>query len=83
VQFTATELFARPRPDEALAWSGNLPLRAARALEEAGYDVRELLDGGGKRVRTVRAVASTVSSNGNGDAPAPARPRASRRRATT
>ena len=30
VQFTATELFARPRPDEALAWSGNLPLRAAR-----------------------------------------------------
>src|SRR5215216_5647445 len=49
VQFTATELFHRSRPDEGLAWSGNLPLRAARALEEAGYDVRELLDGGGKR----------------------------------
>jgi hypothetical protein len=78
VQFTATELFSRPRPDEGLAWSGNLPLRAARALEEAGYDVRELLDGGGKRVRTVRAVASD-----NGESPAPARPRAPRRRATT
>jgi len=79
VQFTATELFSRPRPDEALVWSGTLPLRAARALEEAGYDVRELLDGGGKRVRTVRAVAS---ANGTGEAPAPARPRAPRRRAT-
>ena len=79
VQFTATELFSRPRPEEALTWSGNLPIRAARALEEAGYDVRELLDGGGKRVRTVRAVAG----NGNGEAPAPARTRAPRRRATT
>jgi pilus assembly protein CpaF len=56
VQFTATELFSRPRPDEALAWSGNLPLRAARALEEAGYSVRDLLDGGGTRTRAVRAV---------------------------
>jgi len=72
VQFTATELFSRPRPVEALAWSGNLPLRAARALEEAGYDVLELLEGGGKRVRTVRAV------NGNragGAAPARRPPR--------
>ena len=89
VQFTATELFSRPRPDEGLAWSGNLPIRAARALEEAGYDVRELLDGGGKRVRTVRAVtangAADAKSNGGGEAPAPApaRPRAPRRRATT
>ncbi|HEX3620869.1 MAG TPA: ATPase, T2SS/T4P/T4SS family [Acidimicrobiales bacterium] len=56
VQFTATELFSRPRPDEPLTWSGNLPLRAARGLEEAGYSVRELLDGGGSRARTVRAV---------------------------
>jgi pilus assembly protein CpaF len=58
VQFTATELFSRPRPDEALTWSGNLPLRAARALEEAGYSVRDLLDGGGTRTRAVRAVRS-------------------------
>lgn len=58
VQFTATELFSRPRPDEALTWSGNLPLRAGRSLEEAGYDLHDLLDGGGKRVRTVRAVGA-------------------------
>jgi pilus assembly protein CpaF len=62
VQFTATELFSRPRPDEGLAWSGNLPLRAARALEEAGYSVRELLDGGGARTRTVRAVRAANGS---------------------
>jgi pilus assembly protein CpaF len=58
VQFTATELFSRERPDAPLTWSGNLPLRAARALEEAGYSVRELVDGGGARTRTVRAVRS-------------------------
>jgi hypothetical protein len=82
VQFTATELFSRPRPDEPLSWSGNLPLRAVRALEEAGYDVWELLDGGGKRVRTVRAVSANGPSDAATPAPAPAR-RASRRRATT
>jgi len=62
VQFTATELFSRPRPDEPLTWSGNLPLRATRALQEAGYDVRELLEGGGSRARTVRAVPSPDAS---------------------
>ena len=72
IQFTATELFARPRPEEALTWSGNLPLRAARALEEAGYDVHELLEGTGKRVRTVRAV---TGDNGTAT-PAPRRTRA-------
>jgi pilus assembly protein CpaF len=75
VQFTATELFSRARPDETLTWSGNLPLRAARALEEAGYDVHELLEGGGKRVRTVRA----VSPNGATDDASVAR-RAPRKR---
>ena len=75
VQFTATELFSRPRPEEALTWSGNLPLRAGRALEEAGYDVHELLEGGGKRVRTVRAVAPA-------ERPAPAPARRTRKRAT-
>ncbi len=44
MQFTVTELFRRPRVDEPLAWTGNLPVRAARSLEEAGYDVRGLLD---------------------------------------
>jgi pilus assembly protein CpaF len=43
-QFTVTELFHRPRWDEPLVWSGNLPVRASRFLEEAGYDVRALLD---------------------------------------
>jgi pilus assembly protein CpaF len=59
VQFTATELFSRAGPEEPLTWSGNLPLRAARGLAEAGHDVRELLDGGGTRTRAVRAVRST------------------------
>ena len=43
-QFTVTELFSRSRWDQPLRWSGTLPGRAARALEEAGYDVRHLLD---------------------------------------
>jgi pilus assembly protein CpaF len=44
VQFTVTELFSRPRHDEPLSWTGNLPVRAGRFLEDAGYDVRALLD---------------------------------------
>jgi pilus assembly protein CpaF len=43
-QFTVTEVFRRPGPDRPLAWTGNLPVRAARALAEAGHDVRRLLD---------------------------------------
>jgi pilus assembly protein CpaF len=42
-QFTATEVFARPRHDLPLPWTGNLPVRAARPLREAGHEVRELL----------------------------------------
>ncbi|MCU1460391.1 MAG: CpaF family protein [Acidimicrobiales bacterium] len=52
-QFTITELFSRPRVDQPLHWSGILPGRAGRALEEAGYDVRSLLDD------TARAEAAT------------------------
>jgi hypothetical protein len=44
MQFTVTELFSRPTIDEPLDWTGNLPVRAARALSEAGYDARRLLD---------------------------------------
>lgn len=44
MQFTVTELFRRPRPGGPLEWSGNLPVRAARNLEEWGYDVRGFLD---------------------------------------
>ena len=44
VAFTVTELFRRDGPDTPLAWTGNLPSRAARPLQMAGYDVRQLLD---------------------------------------
>jgi pilus assembly protein CpaF len=52
--FTVTELFRRSRPDEPLTWTGNLPVRAARALEERGYDVRVLLDDAAVRAAAPR-----------------------------
>jgi pilus assembly protein CpaF len=42
VAFTTTTVFVRPRFNDPLRWSGNLPVRAARALELHGYDVRAL-----------------------------------------
>jgi pilus assembly protein CpaF len=45
-QFTATELFHRPDAGRALAWTGNMPVRAGRSLRAAGYDVRALLAAG-------------------------------------
>ncbi|MGH9056971.1 MAG: CpaF family protein [Acidimicrobiales bacterium] len=45
VAFTTTSLFARPRFSNPLCWTGNLPVRAIRALELAGYDVRSLTTG--------------------------------------
>jgi pilus assembly protein CpaF len=42
-QFTVTSLFARPRAGQQLEWTGNQPMRAGRALVEAGYDVADLL----------------------------------------
>jgi pilus assembly protein CpaF len=47
VAFTTTSLFARPRYHAPMVWSGNLPVRATRALKLAGYDVRSLLSRGG------------------------------------
>lgn len=44
VAFTATPIFYRPRPDCPLEWTGNLPVRAARALEMGGYDLRRLVE---------------------------------------
>jgi pilus assembly protein CpaF len=41
--FTVTELFGRERPGAPLQWTGNLPVRAARALEMAGFDLTALL----------------------------------------
>ena len=43
-QFTVTEVFRPPAPDQPLAWTGNVPVRAARALADAGHDLRHLLD---------------------------------------
>jgi pilus assembly protein CpaF len=42
--FTVTEVFRPPGPDEALAWTGDVPARAVRPLADAGYDVRRLLE---------------------------------------
>ena len=50
--FTVTELFHRERPDGPLRWTGNLPARAARPLEMAGYDVRRLVGAERPRRRT-------------------------------
>lgn len=44
VAFTTTSVWQRARRDSPLRWTGNLPVRAGRALELAGYDVRRLVD---------------------------------------
>jgi pilus assembly protein CpaF len=56
-QFTLTEVFRRPAVDAALAWTGNLPARASRALEDAGHDVRRLLRAGPWRPPVAEGVA--------------------------
>ena len=38
-QFTVTELFTRRGTDAPLMWTGNLPVRAGRAFDEAGIDL--------------------------------------------
>jgi pilus assembly protein CpaF len=43
--FTVTELFGRHTPDAPLTWTGNVPVRCARALAATGIDVHELLGG--------------------------------------
>jgi pilus assembly protein CpaF len=47
--FTVTEVFSRPTFDGPLRWTGNLPVRCARAFDEAGADLRTLLDVGVER----------------------------------
>jgi pilus assembly protein CpaF len=42
VTFTTTSVFVRARFGDALTWTGNLPVRAARAIELAGFDVPAL-----------------------------------------
>jgi pilus assembly protein CpaF len=57
--FTVTELFRRERPDAPLTWTGAVPVRCARPLAAAGYDVRELLDTG-SRLGSVAAIRDEV-----------------------
>ena len=45
VAFTTTSIFARSRFGDPLAWTGHLPIRATRALELHGFDVRSLTGG--------------------------------------
>jgi pilus assembly protein CpaF len=42
--FTITQLFRRERWEAPLRWTGEVPIRAAPALEDAGYDPRTLLE---------------------------------------
>ena len=44
LQFTVTDLFTRDPDQNTLRWSGNLPVRASRALRDAGFDARVLLE---------------------------------------
>jgi pilus assembly protein CpaF len=46
--FTVTEVYSRARWDAPLSWTGNLPVRCARAFEESGQDIRTLLDTDGR-----------------------------------
>lgn len=52
-QFTVTELFSRRGHDGPLVWSGNLPVRAARALEDAGFDLDAALGHRGRAERII------------------------------
>jgi pilus assembly protein CpaF len=45
VAFTTTSLFARPTFDDPLVWTGQIPVRATRAMQLAGFDVRALTSG--------------------------------------
>jgi len=45
VSFTTTSIFVRARFSDPLTWTGNLPVRASRALELGGFDVRNLTAG--------------------------------------
>jgi pilus assembly protein CpaF len=49
VAFTTTSLFARSRFGDQLAWTGNMPVRAARAVQLAGFDLQTLIGGGRER----------------------------------
>ncbi len=51
--FTVTELFDRAGPDTALRWTGEVPVRCAKAFAAAGEDLGALLDPGGRDLEVV------------------------------
>jgi pilus assembly protein CpaF len=46
--FTVTEVFSRSGLGAPLRWTGTLPSRVAAAFEDAGLDVRQVLDPGAR-----------------------------------
>lgn len=68
--FTVTELFRRVSPTAPLCWTGNMPIRAGRAIEQAGIDIRRLLDaavvepGRGREIRDMRDTRDGAGAGG-------------------
>ena len=60
--FTVTEVFRRPGPDQPLAWTGDVPARAARTLADAGFDVRSLLEDAGRVAVTGLLLAAVAAA---------------------
>jgi pilus assembly protein CpaF len=60
VAFTSTSVFERKRGDAPLIWTGNLPVRAARALDLAGYDIRDLVEPASRTVVGRQPVAQSA-----------------------
>jgi pilus assembly protein CpaF len=48
-QFTTTVLYRRAGPDLALRWTGEMPVRLAAVLADAGHDLRQLFPEAGRR----------------------------------
>jgi pilus assembly protein CpaF len=71
VAFTSTSVFERKRRDGALVWTGNLPVRAARALDLAGYDVRPLVDPAARAAGSVRPADASRSPLAGASGPPP------------
>jgi pilus assembly protein CpaF len=42
--FTVSEVFRRTGPSDQLTWTGEMPARAGRKMEQKGFDLRALLD---------------------------------------
>lgn len=71
VAFTLTDLFMRERRGEPLRWTGQLPVRAGRFLEEAGYDLRTLVDPETRRPRAVPTAGTRSSGSRPRSRPSP------------